>query len=62
MTYLEISDELKKCPFCNQDADYNYVEYRNSSAKYWVRCLSCDARTKQYDTLNAAMDHWNIRT
>lgn len=39
--------ELKPCPFCGGEADY---QTENFGAKVWVKCYVCGVQTSRYDT------------
>lgn len=38
--------ELKPCPFCGGEADYQ----NNKSDYWWIQCLECGCTTSKYAT------------
>lgn len=52
----EMSDELKPCPFCGEEAEVRY-----QSNLYGVRCKKCLATVAAFDTEAEAIEAWNQR-
>lgn len=48
--------ELKKCPFCNGDAEIS------GRKKIKVICKECGAESPGFDFTSQAVRHWNSRT
>lgn len=54
-----MSNNLKPCPFCGNEAIF-ISESKNSGRAYAV-CTKCFAETKLYKNANAAIEAWNTR-
>ena len=57
-----MTEELKKCPFCNGDAVVPHVfEMSNGNESYFVECMNCGVHTKRFSSEQEAVDFWNKR-
>ena len=55
-------DELKKCPFCGGEAETRDLkDFDGKVIMASVVCKQCEAKTKQYGTIDAAIKAWNNR-
>jgi len=58
-------NELKACPFCGSDAEFqnpNPEPTNAASSEYYVECLGCGATSGTYDFMDEAVKAWNTRT
>lgn len=58
-------DELKKCPFCGEEAklldDFEIIGDKISK-KFYIKCTGCGASTSKFSTNYEALAGWNKRT
>lgn len=48
-------EKLKKCPFCDGEAEIIGVY------QMWIRCCNCGAETDVYDSKEELIEAWNGR-
>lgn len=53
-------NELRPCPFCGGNAEFDYVEIR---LKWFtkVKCKTCKGQTNIYKDEESAVEAWNRR-
>lgn len=52
-----MSEELKPCPVCGEDAAYRRINYMS---EYYIECVNCyKIKTPRFKTLQDAEDCWN---
>lgn len=56
-----MSENLKKCPFCNAEAELHFSEGESGKRYYWVSCNKCSCIQTLFDTPQEAIDFWNNR-
>ena len=58
---FEMSEELKKCPFCGADSDISVQDYDTEDPYYVVACTNCNMAHSSSDDENVAIRNWNDR-
>jgi Lar family restriction alleviation protein len=58
-----MTDELKPCPFCGEDAAIvqHFIKGVANHLNYFGRCSACTIRTRDRKTKEGAMADWNCR-
>ena len=57
----KLSNKLKHCPFCREDAEMMHYTLNNGKFNYTVRCSACGVETVAYDQPYQARVFWNMR-
>lgn len=58
---IEWMEDLKPCPFCDGEAEVNYVDLGGYEDGYEVRCPDCGCGTDYFYTKQEAIEAWNRR-
>ena len=54
--------KLKSCPFCDGDANIQTIkDFQGRIFSATVECCECNASTRSYITIEAAVEAWNKR-
>ena len=56
-----MTDELKPCPFCGNEARVRAQHWDDGSHVWWVECAACEAEGMRCDDGQHAIDAWNTR-
>ena len=53
----KMKDELKRCPFCGQEA----IQEMDINGFYSVECINCTSEINSCKTIDEAIQAWNTR-
>lgn len=57
-------EELKRCPFCGGEAEFEYTESYSSHRYYFVQCTECGCKSDDFEDdpgMKKAVAAWNNR-
>lgn len=56
-----MTENLKRCPFCNAEAELHFSEGESGKRYFWVSCKKCSCSQTLFDTPQEAISAWNNR-
>lgn len=56
-----MTENLKPCPFCGNEARARAQHWDDGSHVWWVECAACGAEGMRCDDGQHALDAWNTR-